>query len=75
MKIILITISSIYRIRSLRIIRKCHFGDRAAQFAPFAALTGHDAIKETARLTRERLELSEKRLLNEKINIIEIISV
>ena len=26
--------------------------DRAAQFAPFAALTGHDAaIKETARLT------------------------
>ncbi|CUQ71806.1 tyrosine-type recombinase/integrase [[Ruminococcus] torques] len=32
--------------------------DRAAQFAPFAALTGHDAaIKETARLTDERLEL------------------
>ena len=31
--------------------------DRAAQFAPFAALTGHDAaIKETARLTDERLE-------------------
>lgn len=26
--------------------------DRAAQFAPFAALTGHkDAVKETARLT------------------------
>ena len=35
--------------------------DRAAQFAPFAALTGHDAaIKETARLTDERLELSEE---------------
>ena len=33
--------------------------DRAAQFAPFAALTGHDAaIKETARLTDERLELN-----------------
>ena len=32
--------------------------DRSAQFAPFAALTGHDAaIKETARLTDERLEL------------------
>lgn len=34
--------------------------DRAAQFAPFAALTGHDdAIKETARLTDERRELDE----------------
>ena len=69
MKIMLITISSIYRIRSLRIIRKCHFSDRAAQFAPFAALTGHDAaIKETARLTDERLELSEEVIaqLNEK---------
>ena len=49
------------------------FWDRAAQFAPFAALTGHDAaIKETARLTDERLELSEEAIaqLNEKINII-----
>ena len=49
------------------------FRDRAAQFAPFAALTGHDAaIKETARLTDERLELSEEVIaqLNEKINII-----
>ena len=47
--------------------------DRAAQFAPFAALTGHDAaIKETARLTDEKLELSEEVIaqLNEKINII-----
>lgn len=35
--------------------------DRAAQFAPFAALTGHnDAIKETARLTKRRIELSEE---------------
>ena len=32
--------------------------DRAAQFAPFAALIGYDAaIKETGRLTDERIEL------------------
>lgn len=34
--------------------------DRAAQFAPFAALTGYDdAVNETARLTKSRLELDE----------------
>lgn len=34
--------------------------DRAAQFSPFAALTGYGAaIKETARLTGERIELDE----------------
>lgn len=34
--------------------------DRAAQFSPFAALTGHDdAIMETARLTDCKIELSE----------------
>lgn len=34
--------------------------DRAAQFAPFAALTGHgEAIRETARLTEEKIELDE----------------
>ena len=34
---------------------------RAAQFAPFAALTGYDAlIRETARLTDARLELTEE---------------
>lgn len=32
--------------------------DRAAQFSPFAALTGHDAaVKETARLTDTNLPL------------------
>ena len=37
--------------------------DRAAQFAPFAALTGYDsAIKETGRLTDERIELGEEAL-------------
>ena len=34
---------------------------RGAQFAPFAALTGHDAsVKETARLTDTRIELNEQ---------------
>lgn len=47
--------------------------DRAAQFAPFAALTGHDAaIRETARLTDRKVELDEdvKERLNEKLQII-----
>ena len=35
--------------------------DRAAQFSPFAALTGHEAaIKETARQTDEKLILSDE---------------
>lgn len=34
--------------------------DRAAQFSPFAALVGYDeAVVETARLTEERIELTE----------------
>lgn len=44
--------------------------DRAAQFSPFVALTGHaDSIKETARLTDEYSEPSEemKAIMNEKI--------
>lgn len=44
--------------------------ERAAQFAPFAALTGYDAaIAETARLTGRKAELdeSEMALLNEKL--------
>ena len=42
---------------------------RAAQFAPFAALTGHDAaLSETARLTDKKIALSESEsdLLNMK---------
>ena len=35
--------------------------ERAAQFSPFAALTGHgDAIEETARVTMDRKELDEQ---------------
>lgn len=38
--------------------------DRAAQFSPFAALTGYDsAIRETGRLTDERIELDEEALM------------
>lgn len=43
---------------------------RAAQFAPFAALTGYsDAVKETARLTEKRIEIDEglKLHLNNKL--------
>ncbi len=37
--------------------------ERAAQFAPFAALAGYDAaIKETGRFTNEKIELSEESL-------------
>lgn len=45
--------------------------DRAAQFSPFAALTGYeDAVDETARLTVQRKELSEdeKALLDLQMN-------
>ena len=47
--------------------------DRAAQFSPFAALTGHEAaVKETARLTDRRIELdeSEKAILDAKLQVI-----
>lgn len=47
--------------------------DRAAQFAPFAALVGYDdAIKETGRLTDERIEMSEENLavLNTRYQIL-----
>lgn len=47
--------------------------ERAAQFSPFAALTGYDdAVKETERLTDQKLESTddEKSSLNEKLQII-----
>lgn len=47
--------------------------DRAAQFSPFAALTGYDAaVKEAARLTDSRTELSDDELsiLNIKFQIL-----
>ena len=47
--------------------------DRTAQFSPFAALTGYEAaIAETARVTEERLELSEnsREELNMKIQLL-----
>ena len=48
--------------------------ERAAQFSPFAALTGHSAaIQETARLTEEERQLDENRLqeLNEQLALLE----
>ena len=46
---------------------------RAAQFSPFAALTGYEAaIKETARLTDQELDLDDtmKAELNEKLSFL-----
>lgn len=46
---------------------------RASQFAPFAALTGYeDAVKETARITDEKIEIDEglKIFLNNRLQIV-----
>ena len=48
--------------------------DRAAQFSPFAALTGYDAaVKETARLTEQQIELDEyeKAALDQRILLLQ----
>lgn len=48
--------------------------DRAAQFSPFAALTGYDdTIQETGRLTEQKIELDDEALqeLNERFNILQ----
>ena len=55
---------------------KMSMSDRAAQFAPFAALTGHkEAVIEQGRITQEKRILSneEKLEINEKI--IEMVSL
>ena len=47
---------------------------RAAQFSPYATLTGYgDAVRETARLTNQKLELDEDRkiAINEKLMLIQ----
>ena len=49
--------------------------DRAAQFSPFAALTGYeDAVAEAARLTDTKIELDEyaKGAINERLNAIQV---
>lgn len=64
------------RHRSLRHAPMPRIG-RAAQFAPFAALTGYDAaVQETARLTQRQLEVDEEglMLMDEKLHaLLEII--
>lgn len=48
--------------------------DRAAQFSPFAALTGYDdAIRETGRLTEQKIQLDEEVLaiLDEKFHVLQ----
>lgn len=57
-----------------RVKRPMSAAERAAQFSPFAALTGFEAvIDETARYTASRSELSEdeKALLNEKLLLLQ----
>ena len=48
--------------------------ERAAQFSPFAALTGYDdAVRETGRITDVKIELDEdaKEILDNKLRIIQ----
>lgn len=56
-----------YEPRHPRMSRK----NRAAQFAPFAALNGYEAkVKEAARITEKRIELDDtlKEIISEKLN-------
>lgn len=50
--------------------KRMSISNRAAQFAPFSALTGYeDEIKETSRITYEKIELDDdlKEVLNDKL--------
>lgn len=61
------------RPKSLR--RKMTMTERAAQFSPFAALSGYeDAISETARLTERQIALGESEMLalSEKISLLQM---
>ena len=52
---------------------KMSMHDRAAQFSPFAALTGYEeAVEETARLTDDKIELAEdmKAIIDAKLQMI-----
>ena len=64
-------------IRIPRHISKTHpqasMADRAARFSPFAAISGYEEmVKEAARVTEERIEITEaeKAILNEQLNMI-----
>ncbi len=49
--------------------------DRAAQFAPYAALVGYDrVVKETARITSKRIELDEYEIERLNAEIIALVS-
>ncbi len=55
--------------------QKMSMHERAAQFAPFAALTGYDAvIDETARLTSTKIELDQEARLELDRTLSEILS-
>ena len=53
---------------------KMAVADRAAQFSPFAALTGYEvAVQETARLTDRRIELDEgeKAAIDQRLTLVQ----
>ena len=55
---------------------KMSMSDRAAQFAPFAALTGHkEAVIEQGRITQEKRILSNEEKLEISEKIVEMVSL